>query len=151
MERRLTGTLVFAITAGAFAIIIGVNVLMAVKAVTTFPGLEVANSYVASQTFDRDRKAQEALGWRVAEAYAPGRLTLAFTDRAGRPADLRDLSVTVGRATEDKDDRVPEFRRDGAVWAADLTLAPGKWVLYVEARAADGTAYRKRLSLSVRG
>ena len=52
MTRPLTGKHVLAITLVAFGVIIGVNVLMAVKAVGTFPGLEVANSYVASQDFD---------------------------------------------------------------------------------------------------
>ena len=49
MARELTGGKVLAITVSAFAIIIGVNVLLAFKAVSTFPGLEVENSYVASQ------------------------------------------------------------------------------------------------------
>ena len=57
---ELTGKHVFAITAGAFAVIIGVNVLLAVKAVSTFPGLEVGNSYVASQGFNTRKAAQEA-------------------------------------------------------------------------------------------
>ena len=48
---ELTGKHVLAITVSAFAVIIGVNVLLAVKAVSTFPGLEVDNSYVASQGF----------------------------------------------------------------------------------------------------
>ncbi len=46
----------------AFAVIIAVNLVLAFKAVRTFPGLEVENSYVASQTFDAERTAQEALG-----------------------------------------------------------------------------------------
>jgi len=58
---ELTGKHVLGITVGAFSIIIAVNVLMAFKAVSTFPGLEVANSYVASQTWDADMAAQKAL------------------------------------------------------------------------------------------
>ena len=57
---ELTGKHVLGITVGAFAVIIGVNVLLAVKAVSTFPGLEVDNSYVASQGFDKRKAAQEA-------------------------------------------------------------------------------------------
>ena len=60
---QLTGRHVLAIAVASFGVIIGVNVLLAVNAVSTFPGLEVENSYVASQTFDVERKAQEALGW----------------------------------------------------------------------------------------
>ena len=53
----------------AFGVIIGVNVVMATKAIGTFPGLEVKNSYVASQSFDKRRDAQEALGWDVGVAH----------------------------------------------------------------------------------
>jgi nitrogen fixation protein FixH len=54
---EMTGRKVLAITVSAFGVIIAVNFLLAYKAVSTFPGLEVPNSYVASQTFDADRAA----------------------------------------------------------------------------------------------
>ena len=59
-EFKLTGWHVLAIFVGAFGVIIGVNVALAWNAVATFPGLEVDNSYIASQTFDDRREAQEA-------------------------------------------------------------------------------------------
>jgi nitrogen fixation protein FixH len=34
---------------------------------------------------------------------------------------------------------------------AKVPLAPGKWMLHVEARAADGTLYRRRIDLRVEG
>ena len=55
---ELRGRHVGAMFVAGFGIIIAVNILLAVKAVGTFPGLEVANSYVASQSFDARRKAQ---------------------------------------------------------------------------------------------
>ena len=58
---EITGRQVFAVTAGAFGIIIAVNVTMAYKAISTFPGLEVQNGYIASQTFEAEKRAQEAL------------------------------------------------------------------------------------------
>ena len=77
--RELTGRHVLGITVTAFAVIIGVNLVLAYKAVSTFPGLEVANGYIASQTFDAERKAQVALGWTAVPEYRDGRLTLALT------------------------------------------------------------------------
>ena len=53
MTRELTGRYVLVITLCGFARSLRVNVFMAVMAVGTFPGLEVKNSYVASQSFDR--------------------------------------------------------------------------------------------------
>jgi len=146
---ELTGRHVLAITVGAFGIIIAVNVVMAVQAVRTFPGLEVANGYVASQTFDAERKAQEALGWTVTPEYRNGRLTLAMTDAEGLPAAVRTLEVLVGRTTESKDDVTPVFTRIAGVWEADVALARGKWMLKVQAEAPDGTMFRQRLELFV--
>lgn len=149
---ELTGRKVFMITAGFFGVIIAVNLVMATKAITTFPGIEVKNSYIASQTFDAERKAQTALGWSLAAAHEGGRLQLAFTDTAtGLPSEVASLSVLVGRATEASGDQTPEFLREAGVFTAPLALAPGKWLLRVEATAPDGTLFRQRLDLFVNG
>jgi nitrogen fixation protein FixH len=147
---EITGRHVLIVTVGAFAVVIGVNVLMAVKAVSTFPGLEVRNSYVASQTFDADRAAQEALGWTLRAEVADGALTVALTDAAGQPAKVVALSGKVGRATSVAEDRSPPFEAVDGVFRAAVDLAPGAWTLWVEATAADGTVFRQRLPLTVR-
>jgi nitrogen fixation protein FixH len=151
--RELTGPHVLAITVSAFAVIIGVNFTLAYKAVSTFPGLEVANSYVASQDFDRDRAAQVALGWSLAQDYDPARqeLTLRFTDAAGKPVSLGQLHVLLGRTTEARDDQQPTFAlRDGA-YLAKVDLQRGKWMMQIEAHAQDGTLFRQRRDLVVKG
>ena len=148
---ELTGKHVFAITAGAFAVIIGVNVVLAFKAVSTFPGLEVDNSYVASQGFNARKAAQEALGWSLTPAYDQGRMTLAFTGRDGLPVAVEDLQVLVGRTTETTYDTYPVFARDGDRYAVDLPLANGKWMIKVTAKSADGTLFEQRSELFVRG
>jgi nitrogen fixation protein FixH len=151
--QELTGRKVFAITAGFFGVIIAVNGVLAWKAVETFPGLEVPNSYVASQTWDAERAAQQALGWGLAAAYDGGAQTLQleFTDAEGRPAPLTSLSVLVGRPTEAREDQWPVLVPRGGIWEAPLVLAPGKWMLKVEARAEDGTLFKQRLELFVKG
>jgi nitrogen fixation protein FixH len=151
MKSELTGRKVFLITASAFSVIIGVNVVMAVQAVRTFPGLEVKNSYVASQTFDAERAAQEALGWTLNESYEAGELRLSFRDAAGLPVRVERLSATIGRTTEATDDLMPDFawRNGDYITAADL--APGKWMILLEAFAADGTRFHQRLDMFVSG
>lgn len=147
--RPLTGRKVFLFLVAAFGLIITVNVVMAYKAVSTFPGLDVENSYVASQTFDADRNAQIALGWHLAEDYRPGAYRLIFTDANGKPAPVRDVTATIGRATEAKDDVTPVFSYDGSAFSAPLTLPKGKWMVLLVAHAQDGTLYQKRLNLVV--
>lgn len=148
---ELTGKHVFAITASAFAVIIGVNVLLAVKAVSTFPGLEVDNSYVASQGFNARKAAQEALGWTMTPGYEDGRMTLAFHGADGRPVQVEDLQVLVGRTTEASDDTFPAFAWVGDLYAADVPLHKGKWMVKVTATSADGTLFEQRSELYVKG
>ena len=151
MNSELTGRKVFVITASAFAVIIGVNIVMAVQAVRTFPGLEVKNSYVASQSFEAERAAQEALGWTLSEHYANGELRLSFRDADGLPVRVEGLSATIGRTTESASDMVPEFAWRNGDYIARADLAPGKWMVLLEAYAADGTRFHQRLDLFVRG
>jgi nitrogen fixation protein FixH len=146
---EITGRQVFAFTAGAFGIIIAVNLLLAYKAISTFPGLEVANGYVASQDFDARKRAQLGLGWTLTHVYRPGHLVLDFADSNGLPAAVTDLDVLVGRATEAKDDFKPVFNRLSGVFVADVTLPRGKWIVVVNAKAADGTRFNQRLDLLV--
>lgn len=61
--KPLTGRKVLMILVAAFGIIIAVNMTLLYNAIKTFPGLEVKNSYVASQTFDDRAISQRALGW----------------------------------------------------------------------------------------
>ncbi len=151
--RELTGRHVLGITVASFGLIIGVNLLMAYQAITTFPGLEVQNSYVASQTWDAERAAQNALNWRLVPVYDPlaQTLTLAFTDTDNLPIEVSGLNVLLGRPTEARDDRRPDFVRQVGVYVAQADLRPGKWMLHVEAVAKDGTLFRQRIDLFVKG
>lgn len=146
-ERKITGKHVLIGFVGAFTVIIGVNLLLAFSAVRTFPGLEVKNSYVASQTFDDRRAAQEALGWTVRAHHQDGRLRLEITDAAGLPVRVAKLDATVGRATHVFDDVEPEFRFDGQAYVADVPLGDGNWNIRMDAIAGDGTPFEQRVVL----
>jgi nitrogen fixation protein FixH len=146
---ELKGKHVLGVAVSFFGVIIAVNLIMAYQAISTFPGLEVANGYVASQTFDAERKAQEALGWTVATDYTGGTLSLRVTDAEGLPAVVESMAVLVGRTTESRQDMRPDFVRVAGVWQADVPLARGKWMLVVEAEAQDGTKFKQRLELFV--
>lgn len=149
--REFTGKHMAAVFIGAFGIIIGVNILLAVSAVKTFPGLEVKNSYVASQQFDAKRDAQLALGWSVFAEVQGDRLILSITDREGNPVEVNGLDATLGRATHVKDDTRPAFEFDGRAYVATADLSPGNWNIRMTARADDGTEFSQRVILRVNG
>lgn len=149
-EREITGRQVFFFTAGAFGIIIAVNLTLAYNAVATFPGLEAKNSYEASQHFQADRAAQEALGWTVRAEDMEGQLRLSITDRTGAPVMVSELNATLGRATHVADDRTPDFLYRDGVYVAEEDLGPGNWNLRMTAVAEDGTPFRQRVVILVR-
>ena len=151
--REITGKHVLVFTVSAFAVIITVNLFMAWKAISTFPGLEVSNSYVASQTFDADRTAQEALAWTLVPQYEPAakEMWLVFTDKAGLPVVLKDLSVLIGRTTSAAQDTQPTFARVAGAYVGKADLGRGKWMMHIEAHAEDGTLFRQRIDLDVKG
>jgi len=145
----ITGPKAFAIFSSFFVVIIAVNVVMAYQAVHTFPGLEVKNSYVASQTFDAERAAQEALGWTARAALEGDELTLFLTGPDGAPLQGATLGGVLGRATVETSDQDLAFAFDGTAWRAPVAVAPGQWHLRLEAVAVDGTPFRQRLDLIV--
>lgn len=148
--REITGRQVFFFVSGAFAIIIGVNLTLAYKAVKTFPGLEVKNSYVASQQYDEMRKAQEALGWTVAPQYKNGVLEIAVTDEKGAPVEVLNLSGILGRATHTREDMMPEFTFANGVYSTPAELESGNWNFRMQATSLDGTPFQQRVVIYVK-
>jgi nitrogen fixation protein FixH len=150
MQREFTGRHAAFVFVGAFAVIIGVNLVLAVQAVKTFPGLEVRNSYVASQEFDVRRSAQLSLGWSVRADARDGQVFLSITDKDGASIELAQLDATLGRATHVRDDIQPEFVFDGKAYVAPVELGKGNWNIRMVARAANGAEFSQRVILHVR-
>jgi nitrogen fixation protein FixH len=151
--RPFTGWHMLALTLSFFGVIIAVNIGLAYKAISTFPGLEVNDSYVASQTFDQEKTAQEALHWHLRQGYdrTKGQLRLDFTDLAGKPVTLSDIDVLVGRPTEAAQDQHPAMAQaadGGYIGIAVLPL--GKWMLQITGHAPDGTLYQARTFFYIR-
>lgn len=141
---EIKGWHVFAGFFVAFSIIIGVNLTLAVNAVRTFPGLEVKNSYVASQAFEAERSAQDALGWEVSAEVTEDLLTLEIMAE-GRAIAPEILEATFGRATTVAQDQSPVFSFDGRRLVAKVDAGKGNWNLRLKARAEDGTLFRQRI------
>ena len=142
--REITGWHVLAVFVLAFGTIIAVNLILAFKAVATFPGLEVKNSYAASQRFDDDRTAQLALDWDVSAEVIGDTLTLSIFKGAESVTATIEKAI-FGRATMVTDDQTPEFDFNGFNYTAPIYAGQGNWNLRLEARAADGTLFKQRI------
>lgn len=145
---EVKGWHVFAGFAGAFGIIIAVNLTLAYKAVATFPGLEVSNSYVASQSFDDDRTAQLALGWDVSAQLQGHELSLVILEDGAAIAPAIE-TATFGRATNVAYDETPAFEFDGTALRAPVVGGDGNWNLRLRAIAEDGTVFQQRIIVQV--
>ncbi len=150
-QRELTGKHVAALFIGAFGLIIAVNLTLAYSAVRTFPGLEVKNSYVASQQFNARLQEQRTLGWEVRAEARDGKVLLSIADAGGMPVEVARLSAVLGRATHVQDDVSPAFVFDGTAYVAPVDLTPGNWNIRMEAQAADGALFTQRVVLHVDG
>ena len=132
----------------AFGVIIAVNLTLAFNAVRTFPGLEVKNSYVASQAFDANRDAQLALGWDVSAEVTDGLLRLEVLEN-GAAITPEIVEATFGRATSVAQDQSPVFADRGSAWVAPVEVGAGNWNLRVKMLADDGTLFQQRIVVRV--
>lgn len=147
---QMTGRKVLIIAVSSFGVILAANLTLAYNALSTFPGLEVDNSFVASQNFNQELAEQLALGWDVKASHADGVLTLAITDREGMPVRVAHLDAVLGAATHVRADQTPDFRFTEGAYRAPVEIGRGNWNVRMIAVAADGTEFRQRVVLHLR-
>lgn len=134
---EFTGRHMWLLAVGFFGVIIAVNVGMAIVASTSWTGLVVSNSYVASQEFEEKRlahEAQAAAGWRATLTFSPGMARLIVVDGAGYPVDLGDVTLQINRPVGGHDDqRIALERAPDGAYAARIGLGAGVWEALVTA------------------
>ncbi len=139
---EFTGGHMLLLAVSFFGVIIAVNVGMAVVSSTSWTGLVVDNTYVASQEFEEKRIAhekQKAAGWRASFTYAPGIAQLIVKDGAGNPVDLGPVSMLINRPVGGHDDEKLTLSRspDGG-YSATVTLGAGVWDMVATASTGTG-------------
>jgi nitrogen fixation protein FixH len=134
---EFTGKHMLLLTLGFFGVILAVNIGMATVAMTSWTGLVVNNSYVASQEFEAKRLAHDgqlAAGWHASFSYTPGAVTLVVVDGTGEPVNLGPVTLTVNRPVGGHDDQTLALEQsaDGR-YLASLELKRGVWEVVVTA------------------
>lgn len=150
---EFTGRHMLLIMIAFFGVIIAVNLTMASFANSSWTGLIVKNSYVASQQFNEKAQAardQAALGWTGAISYGDGAFRYALADAAGAPVAMARSQVFFRRPVDDRHDStvVLEPSAPGEL-AAPVDLKDGIWIVEVEAEAGLDHPYRdvRRIAL----
>ena len=129
MRKQFTGRTMATIMIAGFGIVIAVNLVMARYATSSFSGVVVENSYVASQKFngwldEADRQA--ALGWSAAPERVGDRLAI---DTVAIPFGA-NVSAKIRRPLGEADTRVLTFGAPSeGRYLSQQALPPGRWIV----------------------
>ncbi len=153
VPREFTGKHMALVMVLFFGTIISVNLTMAYFAKTTWSGLVVPNSYVASQTFDADtakREQEIARGWRADTEYQGGRFRVRLVDAAGRPVEAT-VTATIGHPVNANFDRTLTLAPDDAgVYAGETALTAGRWEARLVVEKPGLAPWHRAVRFSVR-
>jgi nitrogen fixation protein FixH len=141
MIRTFTGWHMAVITVSFFAVIIAVNITLAVFAKSSWSGLVVENGYVASQTFNHDveiARQQQALGWQFKFDVKRNAAEIQVLDRAGQPVRGLSVRMLLQRPTNDTEDRALDLsEKSPGLYAVNSVFGTGAWSADITAEGAD--------------
>lgn len=133
MSKPFTGRHMAIILVVFFGVVMGVNFTMARLASSTFGGIQVENSYVASQNYNEwlaAAREQDEWGWQIAtQPREDGRLAI-LADGPGAQAEVSaTLRHPLGRAP----DMVLTFaRREDGTFLSTTPVPLGRWIMRLE-------------------
>ncbi|TGQ64694.1 cytochrome oxidase [Mesorhizobium sp. M00.F.Ca.ET.186.01.1.1] len=153
-SREFTGRHMLFIILAFFGVVIAVNLAMATLANTSWTGLVVENTYVASQQFNKkaeEGRAQAALGWTGKLTIAWGEVRYSLTDAVGKPVPLHGVKVLFRHpAYENEDKSVTLALASGQEFSAQHMPKDGVWIVEIDADAGLEKPYRdvRRIMIS---
>jgi nitrogen fixation protein FixH len=142
-----------------FAVVVGVNGVMVMAAVSTFSGIETRNAYQAGLAFANEEaaaRAQEHRHWRVNATlhHQPGGETaveLTAHDKADLPLRGLEALVSFAHPTDRRLDHVVAMHAAGlGRYAGISTPAPGQWDLVIELSRDGARVFRSKERISLR-
>jgi nitrogen fixation protein FixH len=146
-NRRFTGWHMLSIMVAFFGTIISVNLLMAYYANSSWSGMLSKNTYVASQDFNI--KAAEAREW--ARQGFRGKITVdraavgyAMEGPVDTVSEVQTVTAVFHRPVGDHQDFTIDLSRSAdGTYSAAHELAPGAWIVDLEAKSLDRTVFHQ--------
>lgn len=133
-----TGRHMLLATCSFFAVVIGVNVTMAWFASSSWSGLVVENTYVASQEFNAKAAAMKAMaasGIIGKLSLAGGRIHYDIRNRDGSPTLVDEVAANFKRPVGDHEDFHVAFTKIGeGQFEFQHRVASGDWIVEVVSR-----------------
>jgi nitrogen fixation protein FixH len=134
----------------SLGVVIIVNGILAYDALSTFPGLAVADDFDASNRYDEvlaKAQRQAALGWTLQTRIESGRPVVVLIARDGHAMDTAQIIATAQRPLGPPQTTEINLVSEGnGVYRADAPLdTPGQWdlALHVSAGGDSLTATRR--------
>jgi nitrogen fixation protein FixH len=150
----LTGRAVLVSLLAFFGVVIGVNVVMMTLAISTMPGTEVENPYIAGLKYNADISAareQAERGWRMTshvDRDAGGRavVTVEARDRNGAPLTGLAMTVRLARPTDKRADRIVALteRGGGSYRGEAVDVVAGVWDVEFEVDRGAARMFRSK-------
>jgi nitrogen fixation protein FixH len=128
-----------------FGLIFLVNGVFVYYALTTFGGGDTSDPYRKGLHYNdtlAEAEQDAERGWQSELRYdaRANRLGLQLSDRGGEPVAGLHLAANIGRPATDREDRSATFREiEGGKYVADLKLAPGQWIVQLQANELSRT------------
>lgn len=151
---EFTGWHMFTIICMFFGTIITVNMILAFNAGSTWTGLVVKNTYVASQIFNEETEKleqQRALGWTSDLNYTDAQLRLKLTDNKGALITGANVSAKIGNPVHETNDHMVSFTQIGEFYVVENNLENGLWQIDLQVQTQDGLTWNKAVRLVVGG
>jgi nitrogen fixation protein FixH len=126
-----------------FGVMFVVNGIFVYYALSTFSGGDTSDPYRKGLHYNEMLAADERQaerGWRTAVAYdaKAKQLRISMLDKAAEPISGLHVAVMLSRPATNKDDRHLRLKEvSQGVYAADVGLTPGVWVLAMASREED--------------
>jgi nitrogen fixation protein FixH len=142
-----------------FAVVAAVNAIMMTAAISTFSGVETANSYEAGVTFARDEAAavaQEGRHWRVTAALkpaagAPTLIELSAKDASDRPLAGLEASITLIHPNDRRRDHSVTMQADGpGRFRGAIAPIAGQWDFVIELSRGGERLFRSKERIILR-
>jgi nitrogen fixation protein FixH len=153
--KEFTGRHMLLIMLAFFGTIVAVNLAMATFASTSWTGLVVKNSYVASQQFNENAaegRDQAARNWNPVLELQLGAVSFRLNDSAGTPIRLSAVKATFRRpAYEAEDFSIDLIRRSDGAFAAQADIRDGIWIIESSADFGEARPYRDTQRVVLKG
>jgi nitrogen fixation protein FixH len=154
MKSEFTGRRMAIMMVSFFAVVVSVNVLLAVLASSSWTGLVVQNSYVASQQFNAvTAKLEKSVSMNIHAglSYGNGEVQLLLRDASGHVIPVQSIVLKLGRPSHESEDRTLPLRCDAAgKCTASVTLGSGVWAGEVDARLANAETWSRPVRLFIK-